>query len=346
MTDTIKTRNRRFAHRHAFSLVELLVVIGILFILMALILPAVQMARESARQRQCLNHCRQFAIANQNYVTTHQKFPTYWKNAIWDSPNHKADRGLFVVLLPYLELEVLYNQFDLTTFANSPTNQAPRLSLPPIYQCPSGLGVAELALVAERWDGDGIVGNRSMTMDYAGAGRLDDSLRRPFNPKTNLGAAGARLSTIRDGLSNTILGWESSGDRRYLTVRQGTGTSTGVLVASDFNEMSEVSYCMVESNRMFCSSKRASALACVYGWGGFGLGLLSGLAPDGGRNSPLVSGTRCINKTNMIKAPFSHHPGGVNVWMADGSTRFVDEEIDSRIFALSVVIADGEITEF
>ncbi len=73
MPNTTDARKLNARTRNAFSLVESIIVIGIVSILMALLLPAIQTARESARQRQCLNHCRQFAIANQNYVTTHPK---------------------------------------------------------------------------------------------------------------------------------------------------------------------------------------------------------------------------------------------------------------------------------
>ncbi|MDP1561337.1 MAG: DUF1559 domain-containing protein [Pirellulaceae bacterium] len=336
----ISRSTRLSVSRIGFSLIELIVVLGIISILMGLLLPAVQMVRESARQRSCMNHCRQFAIANQNYAGIHQKFPRVWSNARWDSPDYTADRGLFVVLLPYLEMESLYHEFDVSTYAHSPVNQAARAKVPSFYQCPSGLGLAELQNVSERFDGTGIAGNLSRTMDYTGAGGVDAGLL-PSNARTSSGATGARLAEIRDGLSNTILGWESSGDRFYRTVPGDTGP---ILIATDFPGMRGI--CIAETYGVYCTTKPASVNAFLFSWAGWGAGTIMGYSPDGALIHPNQPGVQTINKSNVSNAPFSQHPGGVHVWMGDGSTRFVSEEIDSQVLSLAVIIADGQINEF
>lgn len=323
-----------------FSLVELIVVLGIFSILMGLLLPAIQMARESARGKSCMNHCRQLAIANQNYAGAHQKFPRIWSNARWDSPNYTADRGLFVVLLPYLEMNSLYQEFDSSTYAHRPINQDARAKVPGIYQCPSGLGIAELRDVSERFDGVGIPGNLSWTMDYAGAGSAFVGLHS-LTGSHSAGPTGARLAEIRDGLSNTILGWESAGDRLYRTALGDSGT---ILLAYDFPGLP--GFCIAETHGVYCTTKPASVGAFMYSWAGLGTGLVMGYLADGTRTHADQSGLRCINMSNESNAPFSHHPGGVHVWMGDGSTRFVSEEIDSQVLSLAVIIADGQINEF
>ena len=88
--------------RKAFTLVELLVVITIIGMLMALLLPAVQAARESARKCQCMNNQKQVSLASLNFEAVNGEFPGY-RNDLWpaDPPNSTA--SWVVMLFPYLE---------------------------------------------------------------------------------------------------------------------------------------------------------------------------------------------------------------------------------------------------
>ncbi len=94
--------SRPLSHRAAFTLVELLVVIAIIGILIALLLPAVQAARESARRGQCLNNLKQVSLALQNYEGSFGAYPPsmFWSGNTADSTN---DISVFARLLPYLE---------------------------------------------------------------------------------------------------------------------------------------------------------------------------------------------------------------------------------------------------
>ncbi|MDZ7617697.1 MAG: DUF1559 domain-containing protein [Patescibacteria group bacterium] len=112
-----RARTRR-RHRAAFTLVELLVVIAIIGILIALLLPAVQSAREAARALHCKGNFRQIGIALHNYHSAHRSFPPggigygWCRNADPYGDAHIMNKNGLLLLLPHLEQQPLYDQFD------------------------------------------------------------------------------------------------------------------------------------------------------------------------------------------------------------------------------------------
>ena len=111
--------------RKAFTLVELLVVIAIIGILIALLLPAINAARESGRRTTCANNMRQLALACNSFCDANGRFPTGMTTPKGEKPNTTARDGpnWVILILPFMEFDGLYNQFDFKEDISSPTNE-------------------------------------------------------------------------------------------------------------------------------------------------------------------------------------------------------------------------------
>lgn len=122
--------------RSAFTLVELLVVIAIIGVLVALLLPAVQAAREAARRMQCTNNLKQIALGMHNYHDTKQTLPF--------ACGFTKQTGTWVAFLhPFIEQQNLYNTFDFNKSLADPVNEPAVRTVVPTYLCPSDSSRAE-----------------------------------------------------------------------------------------------------------------------------------------------------------------------------------------------------------
>lgn len=198
-------RDSRHLSRRAFTLVELLVVIAIIGILIAMLLPAVQMVREAARRTACLNNMRQIGLALLNYESAQMRFPP----GVVDDDDDLTDalHSGWVFALPYLEQKNVFDRYDMNQDWKSASNLAVANIEIPVFNCPS--------------NGDPITlkgGIEGTTIDYALCKGPSAALWRTKQVGIFDINSSTRMGDIRDGSSNTFLVGEAISSRSIETV--------------------------------------------------------------------------------------------------------------------------------
>ncbi len=207
--------------RRGFTLIELLVVIAIIGVLIALLLPAVQQAREAARRSQCTNNLKQIGVALHNYLDANLVFPSNRPGNRTTPGNDTSAASGFVSLLPYIEQQALYSAWNFDIHWNIP--QAGRTGMPEanytvaetrvgIFNCPSDNAIPYISLAdTTRDDHPHPPRNAVASYSFNGGTLLNSGTTGKF---TNTGFAhyGIPYGTneFLDGLSNTLAVGESS----------------------------------------------------------------------------------------------------------------------------------------
>jgi prepilin-type N-terminal cleavage/methylation domain-containing protein len=325
--------------RPGFTLIELLVVIAIIAILIALLLPAVQQAREAARRTACKNNLKQIGLAMHNYEGTYRILPNahYGNPACGGSGNFEDDGfGWGVMILPFIEQTALYQQInpqgahgvlgDATVFSRyygSATIVPGGDTLLSVYRCPSSALPDKMPAV---WTIPGApVSTAALypraigyaTCDYKVCGGSNDGDFGLIHKSCEGG--GRRFRDVTDGLSNTVMAAESS----YVT--------------------SNVSAANRANPAAWSASSRF--LDWPLWMGSFGGGQDETVRING-RYGSIINARAGINKMYLAindDNAFSYHIGGAQFVLADGSVRFITENISIEMYDNLHDIRDGRI---
>jgi prepilin-type N-terminal cleavage/methylation domain-containing protein len=334
--------------RVGFTLVELLVVIAIIGVLVALLLPAVQTARESARRTQCANHVKQFALGCLNFETTRGHIPK-GNYATGTFPEGGNVSWMFVSL-GYIEAGNLYDQVVATGSLTNATNRGILPAAPKIIRCPSD------AFERGEKKHSNYVGSTGPTCNNPPSG-----CPAPFQLHCN-GQVGSG-STIPPPLNPpTNPGYEPStsyGDTAITKDTRGMFARGGALIRlADVTDGTSNTLFIGETLPEYCEFMRYPA---AWGWpGGNHIAQGQTIQPinwkiDRMPNPPAAFGScacdpntnpsgdksRCIMNWAVTWGFKSNHPNGVNFANVDGSVRFVAQNIDMRTYQFLGCRDDG-----
>lgn len=314
----------------AFTLIELLVVVAIVGMLVALLLPAIHAARESARTNSCRNNLKQLGIGLLNYESATGTFPP---SAIWPPgvlPEERRDVRLgpnwVILALPFFDEQVLSDQFNLAEPINSDANYGARKTRVPIMLCPTdsynrvpfdGQSSPQTAIYGDGWARGNYAANGSLSYSasaFAGSPTAPDWRSDWFRGVMGSNV-GLRIGQLTDGTKQTILIGEIRAgltrlDSRGIWAMSGGCPSSlwGHGYFGDDNGPNSLSY--AGDDVIACSKVRDE-----YGGGEalvrYGMGCSSVDAP------------------NIQQTMRSMHHAGVHACFADGSVRFLSDHIET-----------------
>jgi prepilin-type N-terminal cleavage/methylation domain-containing protein len=301
--------------RPAFTLVELLVVVAVIGILLALLLPAVQAARESGRRTQCKEHLHQVGLAFLNFESANKKFPPGKK---WSRPRNDPqtfDYAWSSILLDYVEEQALHDLIDFNLPLTSPTNLPATSQAIPIYLCPSTDRVeAHRSPDGKLFNLGGVPGEGLGCIDYLGVSGPDKDTLHPATGEEYGRQRGVLLGTKGLPNGNSLV------------------EPPAITVAKITDGLSKT-ICMVE-----CTGR--------------GVTMKDGVVEN--LNGAWASGSNIshINKSVNAEEPpdvwegeriFAEHPGGAHALVCDGSVHFLSEDVAELVIMYLCSRDGGEV---
>ena len=327
-------------YRRAFTLIELLVVIAIIGMLVALLLPAVQMAREAARRTQCKNNLKQLALAVHNYEGTYRALPaSAVVNLEVTVTGNNGSWGVHGRILHFLEQADLYRSVDINV-AWDYQSAIDRLRIP-VYSCPSDPGASNV-----RDPGGGKVHLHPTTYGF------NLGTWFVFDPATRRGGDGAfypnshlRLGSFLDGTSNTLLAAEVKAWQKYMrnggpstTAIPNTATEAATIVASGAQSKS-TGHTEWPDGRVHHTGFTATLTPNT-----FVPFTTGGQTVDADYNSWQEGRHGSAGHPSFaIVTSRSFHPGVVQAALVDGSVRTIAESIELATWRALATRAGGEV---
>jgi prepilin-type N-terminal cleavage/methylation domain-containing protein/prepilin-type processing-associated H-X9-DG protein len=351
------------AHR-GFTLIELLVVIAIIGVLIALLLPAVQAAREAARRSQCTNNLKQIGLALHNYVSTMGSFPLGGNPAPgnpssgcqpWNNNGCQFWGGWSAqtMMLPYLEQTPVYNSFNFVTIGlgnggnGENWNTTGSLTRANVFLCPSS-SVPAGTWYSKPYPGNCYFASAGSTLMWRG-----DQSSAP-NGLFAVGGPVKGLQDVRDGTSTTVAFGEwriGDFDDNKFSIQDMTGVNTYSDFGATSRDMVSPTSNMPAGGGMVqpALAKCAAAWQNRTGYGGapgqrswigrtwafghYAYGLGNMVVPP---NSPYPYcqywDTNSDSDSGGIWGMTSYHTGGANACFADGSVHFLKSSIAWNVF--------------
>jgi prepilin-type N-terminal cleavage/methylation domain-containing protein len=306
--------------RRGFTLIELLVVIAIIGVLIALLLPAVQSAREAARRSQCINNLKQIGLAIHNYESALGSLPPGEPTRV----GYNSSPSALCMMLPQLEQQALYNACNFWNVGNgfwnstSPQNQTIQITKINAFICPSDLNRLTFAYGSTNYQSN------------AGADAYCFNGANPSGPFGGYGIA-VKLANLIDGTSNTV---------GFSEVVKGVGQSAGTWDAlkpsGSVTRLSQTYSGSVQTDNTNCKAQAPSAtnlsggwpLGAAWWWGRSGQTRYSHVMTPNTWHCAFGSTLNSDSDSDAITAS-SHHSGVVNCLMMDASVRSVKDSVSA-----------------
>ena len=329
------TRTGRASGRRGFTLVELLVVIAIIAILAALLIPAVQKAREAAARATCFNNMKQMGLALHNYLDRNKHFPSSGEGVNAAGNDTAFDlQSTFTQILPFIEGQDIADRFDMNVpYNGSSTNIAAAQTVIPTYLCPSNP-----ARPASGRDSLGYAYCDYMPVAYTDINIINvavgQDVRLPKGSQRSPGAlriGGSTPGDITDGLSKTIAMLEDVGRSETFNTQKYVDPAGVDLLPAGSTFRNAWRWAEPDTGNGVSSYPGAK-------YGDANLRIVNNFAaPYGGPAACPWTTNNC----GVNDEPFGFHGGGVNAVFMDGHVSFIRENISPIVMRYLLTPTEG-----